>query len=811
MKKILHAALLIMMLMNADQLQAQISSIVSGKVAMPSRAPADFITVSLLSAKDSTIQKGTLTDENGFYRFININPGTYILKSSGVGYLPGFSQQFTTSADKKTITLPEIRLLPALKELAVVSITTSRPPIEHHGGKTIVNVENSVLAAGNTALEILARAPGVTVDKDDNISLQGKSGVTVMIDGKITYLSGDQLSALLRSTDGSNVKSIELITNPSASYDAAGTGGIINIKLKKNTKAGTSATVVVGASYSQHPGDNTSLSINHKAGKLNLYGNINRSDNSTDSYIKIKRNVDSAGTNTFFNQLGKTHDSRHNNSFRAGADYELSSNNTLGASISGYTNPRSKSENTRTDIGSEPGVTDSYENTDTKATFSGRNIAANLNDRIKFDTTGRELAIDLDYSKFNNNTNAVYHTNYFSPDNQADGLPMVLNNLTPSVISIHTAKFDYTLPIAKHFKLQTGMKYSSVGTNNVLDANTLTNGTFVKDTTKTNQFLYNEKISAAYFDLTQHCAGTTFEYGLRSEYTSSAGDLTTRNSLIKRHYLDFFPNLTVSQTLDNKDELSFNYSRRINRPGYADLNPFIYYVDQYTYIQGNSFLNPEYSNNFQLNYTYNKTINVGFGYERTDHVISGVFLTDTVKKATVITSLNLNNFQSYTLNINFPYTLNDWWSGNADLNGIYDKSVASGISGYLNRGQLSFQGKTTQSFKIGKTYSVELMTSYSSQDVNGYYLIKPMFDTDAGISHPIFNKTASIKFAVSNIFDANYHIISNAQGNIIDTQLRPASRVMHLTFTYSIGNKKLSGHQHQSGASDEERRVSSVN
>lgn len=799
-----------MVLFCINRLHAQTGTAVSGKVLQLSGAPADFITASLLSAKDSSVLKGTLTNEKGSYLFTATAPGTYIVKVSGIGFKPAFSQLFTLDG-KAPIVVAEIRLSPSVNELSAVSITATRPPVEHHGGKTIVNVENSVLAAGNTALEILGRAPGVTIDKDDNISLQGKTGVTVMIDGKITYLSGDQLSALLRSTDGSNVKSIELIPNPSASFDAAGTGGVINVKLKKNTKSGTSASVVLGTSYTQHPGDNTSVTVNHKDGKLNLYGNISRSDNPSDSYIRIKRNVDSAGTKTFFNQEGKTYNVRHSNSFRVGADYDLSPGNTLGLNINGYTNPRQKNEDTRTDIGTQPGVTDSYENTATRAGFSSRNIAANVNDRIKFDTTGKELAIDLDYSKFNNNTDALYNTDYFSPSNQQIGMPQVLNNLTPSTIVIHTAKFDYTYPVNRHFKLQTGMKYSSVQTNNVLNANVLTNGAFVNDTTKTNQFLYNEKISAAYADLSQHYANTSFEYGLRAEYTSSSGDLTTRNSVVKRHYLDFFPNLTINQTLDEKDELSFNYSRRTNRPGYAELNPFIYYVDEYTYIQGNSFLNPEYSNNFQLNYTYNKLINVGFGYQRTDHVISDVFLTDTLKKATVITSLNLNNYQSYTLNVNFPYTLTSWWTGNMDLNGIYGKTMAGGISGYLDKGQLTFQGKTTQSFRIGKTYNAELMTSYSSQDESGYYLIKPMFGTDAGINHSLFNKTASIKFAVSNIFNANYHIISNAQGNIIDTQLRPASRTMHLTFTYSIGNRKVSGHQHQNGAADEEKRVGSVN
>ena len=702
--------------------------------------------------------------------------------------------------------MPPIYVERAISELAVVAVTASRPVIEHHSGKTIVNVENSVLAAGNSAMDILARAPGVTIDKDDNISLQGKAGVTVMIDGKLTYLSGEQLSSLLRSTDGSSIKAIELVPNPTANYDAAGTSGIINIRLKKSTKDGTNINLIAGAAYGTHAGNNTAVSFNHKAGKYNFYGNLSRADFAQDRFVQIKRSLDSASTRTYFNQDGKVFDSRHNNSFRVGIDYDLTPNNTIGIVIGGYTNPRRKINNSRTDVGAHPDVSDFFENTDADSRFSANNLSGNLNDRIKLDTSGAEINFDLNYSKFHNNTNASYHTVYYDPAGAQLGTPQVLINKTPSIIGIRAAKVDFTKPITKQLKLEAGAKFSSVKADNDLDAHVLSNGSFINDTTRSNHFLYDEKISAGYVALNDHLANTTINLGLRAEYTSSSGDLTTRESVVQKKYLNFFPNLLIEQAIGDKNDLSFSYSRRINRPDYQDLNPFIYYVDQFTYVKGNAFLQPEYSNNFQLTYAYDKTWNVGLAYQHTEQVISGVFLTDTLKKSTVITKSNLSHFKAYTLNINFPLHLTSWWSASADLNGIYEQTQASGLTGYLNRGKGTFQGKLSQQLKFCKVCTAEVMVNYSALEANGYDLIKPMFATDAGLSYSFLKKTANVKLAVSNVFNGSvYHILSSSQGSTIDTRLNVIPRTARLTISYSIGKSGVRRRQH--GSEEEERRV----
>jgi iron complex outermembrane receptor protein len=251
---------------------------ISGALLDENGKPMDYATVSLLKARDSSIVKGTLSSETGKYTFDHVNSGAYIIKATVVGY-QAVTKTLTVTDSASNLTVPALKMLPGTHTLNTVSIAASKPLIEHKIDRTIMNVENSVLAAGNSAMDILERAPGVSVDKDDNISLKGKQGVTVMINDKLTYLTSAQLATLLRSTDGTTIQSIEIITNPSAKYDAAGNSGIINIKLKKNKQAGTNGTVTAGTGYGAYGKDNENLTINHKEGNLNIFGSFSHNDN----------------------------------------------------------------------------------------------------------------------------------------------------------------------------------------------------------------------------------------------------------------------------------------------------------------------------------------------------------------------------------------------------------------------------------------------------------------------------------------------------------------------------------------------------
>ncbi|HTE01042.1 MAG TPA: outer membrane beta-barrel family protein [Mucilaginibacter sp.] len=791
------------------------SARVSGSLLDEQGKPMMYATTSLLNAKDSSIVKGAISNESGVYTFEHIKTGRYIIKASTVGYEKAISQPFTVTESSPSVTLPQLKLQPNTRSLGAVSITAAKPLIERRSDRTIMNIENSVLAAGNSAMDILERAPGVTIDKDDNISLKGKQGVTVMINDKLTYLSAAQLATLLRSTDGTTIQSIEIITNPSAKYDAAGNSGIINIKLKKNKSVGTNGSVTLGTGYGAHWRDNETLQLNHKEGKLNVFGTFSHDDRQRDHNLDIKRVVtDSIGGKTYFNQFSSMPQVNHNNSYRLGADYELTSKNTIGFLVNGYFNAENANNTNKTFIGTQPTTVDTYQTTLSQINQSYKNFALNLNDRFEIDTTGQALSVDLDYSKFKNNTHAQYNSYFYLPNGSTAGDPVFLRNQTPSTIDIRTAKVDYTYPINKTLKLEAGAKFSSVKTDNDLQAQTLaSNGEYQNDTTRTNRFIYDEKIDAAYINLSKDFKKTSIQAGLRGEYTSSMGNLITTKQVVNRSYFDLFPSIFINHTFNDKHELGFNYSRRIDRPGYDDLNPFIYYLDQYTYSKGNPFLNPQYTNNFELNYTYNKTINVSLGYSLTTDVITELILTDPATKATFETHQNLQTQTSYNINVNSPFTINKWWSGNANVNAFYLGFKSDSLLGAsLKNGQFAYQLKLMNTFQVAKGYKAELMGNYQSALTYGIFHIKPQYSVDAGISHSFAEKRANIKLSVSDIFNTRRNdLTSNYQTNDLDIRQKNESRITRLTFTYNFGSTKLKMRQHQSGADDLKGRVKGAN
>jgi iron complex outermembrane receptor protein len=790
--------------------QAAPASKVSGALVNEQGKPLDYATVSLLRASDSTVVKGALSNDAGVYVFTNIKAGSYIIKATVVGYQKAVSKTFTVPANSSQVTAPALNLQTGSTELKAVTITATKPLIERKIDRTVMNVENSVLAAGNTAMEILERAPGVTVDKDDNISLKGKQGVTVMINDKLTYLTAAQLATLLRSTDGNTIKSIEIITNPSAKYDAAGNSGIINIKLKKNAQSGTNGSLTVGGAKGQFWRDNTSLNLNHKQGNLNVFTSLSRGDNKRGHDIGINRIItDSLGNKTYFNQKSNMPSINHYNNYRLGADYDLTAKHTIGFVVSGYSNSGKDLNDNTTIIGKQFGVADSSLNTTSDIRQTYKNFALNLNDRLKIDTSGQELSIDLDYSRFKNNSNAMYNTDYFLPDGSVQHAPQMLRNQTPSTISIYTGKADYTKPLTKTIKLEAGVKFSSVKTDNDLQAQIFDNGAYRNDTTRTNRFIYDEKINASYLNLNKQFKKFSVQLGLRAEQTKSTGNLIG-STPVKRSYLNFFPSVFINQTINDKNEVSFSYSRRIDRPGYDDLNPFIYYLDPYTYSQGNAFLNPQYTQNFEFNYTYNKTINVSLGYSHTTDAITELILTE--GKRSFETHQNLQTQTGYNINVNTPFTITKWWEGNVNATAFYLGFKSDTLAGQkFNDGQWAFQGRTTQTFKFAG-YRLEVMGDYQSPLTYGIFKIRPRYSVDLGISKSFMEKKFNIKASCDDIFNIRRNDLSSqVVNNNFTIKQKNDTRVMRLTFTYNFGNSAIKIRQHRSGADDEKGRVKGNN
>lgn len=810
--------LLLLFILNIPKLYSQ-SAVgkgqVNGKIIDEKSAPVIYAAVGLLNAADSTKFKVVISDVNGSFNFTNISDGNYLITVEWMGYEKKFTSPFTLDAAHPVQQISNINMVPDTRQLQTVSITGKKPLIERKNDKLIMNVANSILATGNSALEILSKAPGVTVDNNGNISLRGKAGISIMIDNKQTYLSSAQLTSLLRSTDGSAIQTIELMTNPSAKYDAAGTGGIINIRMKKNTSYGTNGTVTVGGGYGKNYKSNAGLTLNHRAKNINIFGNYNYTNNKELEDLIINRSTTADNQKTYFDQQGKHNILRKNNSYKAGIDYNLSDKSILGFMASGYVNSERTNNDINTLIGSRPFGVDSSVIADNRGKSRYRSQTYNLNYKSVIDTLGQELNADVDYSIFHNSNDITYN-NYFSSNlaGVQGKAPLIFRNSTPTDVKIWAGKIDYTYPVNPKMKLETGAKSSYVSTDNNFKSEGLQNGVWVNDASSSNRFAYKEQVNAAYVNLHKEFKSTTLQVGLRSELTHSEGNSITLQSVVKRNYIDFFPSVFVNQNLSKDNEIGFSYSRRIDRPDYQSLNPFIYFADLYTFSKGNPLLNPQYANAFELTYGYMKTTNVTFGYTHTKDVMTTTTITDTIKKTLLLYEQNLASRSTTSLNVSRPVAITAWWNTNNDATLYYSRFSSPDLLGApFKSGKLTFLINTVHTFVISPSVSAELSADYVSSQVYGTYVARPMHGIDLGISKSFADKRANLKLAVNDVFDQRkLQIRSAITMQDYNLSQKQESRVFRLTFSYNFGSSVIKGIRERSnGSSSEQRRVKSGN
>lgn len=759
-------------------------------------------------AIDSAFLKSASTDELGRFYFKDLKNGEYSLEITALGYHPA-NIQFQISGKLPNV-VKNITLKTVENTLGSINISAKKPMIERFNNKTVLNVENSLASAGSNALEILAKMPGVSVNQEGTISVRGKAGVNVLIDGKSTFLSNAQLAILLKSINGNELKTISLISNPSAKYDAAGNAGLIDIRLKKNTNFGTNGSLDGGFGYGKQPKSNTGISLNHRNKKFNVFGSLNNSNNKAPEDLAIERMVSSGLTNTFFKQSSTQIKSTHNNSYKAGVDYFLNGKNTLGLLTSGYFNNGHDLSASVTNIGTSFTSIDSSIIANSPSSNSYRNQTYNLNYKSVIDTTGQELTIDLDNANYRSQENINYN-NYFSAG--YEGLnkpPLIFRNSTPSSVSIKAAKIDYSLPFNTKTSVDFGLKSSWVSTDNDFKFENFANLQWQNDPTRSNRFIYDENINAAYGTFKHQFNSTSVEAGLRMEQTNSKGNSISEQKIVRRSYLNFFPNFAVNQKISELNTLGFTYSRRIDRPDYKSLNPFIYFVDLYTFAQGNPFLNPQYTHAFEGTYNYKKALNITLGYSITHNLILDVFLPDNEKKTLYQTVQNLDKQSAYNLTIAYPTSVSKFWSMDNTITTNYNQTKSSGLAGLdYDRKKVTFSINSTQDFTISPTLSAQLSGDFISAQIYGTYAIKPYYGIDFGIKKTFMEKRVNLKFALNDIFNSRKAQISSALPNLnYNLNQKLETRIFRLNVNYNFGSTTIKAtRDRNTGLSDEAGRI----
>jgi hypothetical protein len=799
---------------------AQTTARVSGSVSDEQKKPVSAATISLLKAKDSSLVKLAVSDKAGQFEFVAIKDGAYLLSVSSVGFGKTYSGPFQVSG--ADVTAPSIVLSEASKALGNVVVEAKRPFVETKLDKTIVNVEASPSNAGASALEVLEKSPGVMVNNDGVISLRGKQGVIVMMDGKPTYLSAGDLANMLKNMPASALDQIEIMTNPSSKYDASGNSGVINIKTKKGRAAGFNGSVTVGVSSSIYkpetalyfmPKSQNSFNFNYRKNKFNLFGNYNpnmfRGRNIMQMESKLIDGADGT-VRGYSNQETRFRFGNENHTLKLGLDYQANKKNSFGIVVSGFAfngNPRPTTVANLHDLN---GNLTSRLITQTKNDVDFKNFTGNLNWKHSFDSTGRELTADFDYVRYSTNTDMSLETDAYNGSLQKVGHTSLRGKI-PAGINIYSFKSDYTRPF-KNGRFEAGFKSSMVRNDNEVNYEFLNGADWQMDRIRSNHFIYEENINAAYVNMNRQANKWTFQAGLRVENTISRGNQITSKTTFKRDTTNLFPTAFISYAADKKNTFTVSYGRRISRPNYQDLNPFIFFLDTLSFRQGNIYLRPQYTHNVELSHAFKGKFITTFSYNNTDDVISQIIspVAGSEGKIRKLMPDNVAKLRNMALSVTAPVTFAKWWNANIFSN-VYNNHYTGFFDTIaIDLSYTSFMFNVTNTFTISKGFTAELSGFYRHRGIDQLTRIEPLYQMSLAAQKQILKGKGTIRLAVRDPFAWQRFEGHNKYGYVDMRFLsRPDIRQVTTTFTYRFGKNLPPAPQRRrnSGSLDEQNRV----
>lgn len=771
-------------------------TIVSGNAVNLEGMPIPFATISLV---ENDLQvNGTIASEQGAFQLAHTFKSNkdYALKISSIGYEVLTLKVLVSAKELGQKVLGKLKLIPKARILKEVSVTGNQKLIEMDGGNIVFNVSRSISAQGMNALDLLGRAPGVTVGSDNNISLNGKAGAAILIDGKQTYLSGREIAELLKSMASSDIKSIEIINSPSAKYDASGTAGIINVKTLKSLVQGFSASLTSGLSYGVYLRNNQDLSLSFRKDRLTLYGNYSHFV----GYYSYLYGANRVQEGKFYNSFTDDVDKRNKMSSRLGADFAIDKKNTVGVLLNGNFIFGGGITDTRTEIGVAPTTNIDQVLTAINDYYAQQTQRYNVNLNYKYeDTIGRIINFDVDYGDFTKRAGNLQSNKYTSINNTtlSDNLYRSLNGID---ISLRAVKLDYTTNLWKG-KLETGAKYSSVSSANDSRFLEVQPNAEILDPSRSNKFTYLEEIISAYFNYKKDLNKKwQLQAGLRLENSGSIGKLDQISTIagnaqaIKRNYTNFFPYFSINVKPSTSHHFSLSYSRRIDRPAYQNLNPFIYLLDELSYWQGNPFLKPQLSHRALLQYVYKSSTILGLSYTYTDNF--SVEITDTVDQTKIVmVPRNLGIQQHLALTLTQTLTPYTWWNitFNGTFFGIYNK-IDYGSNRKLDLKQAAARLNLQQTFKLPYNLTAEVMAFYNSKRLAGANQFQnATSQIDLGLQRNFLANKATVRLIFSDIYKGSKaNSIQSVDGLYINNYSYFETRQVKLNFSYrfATGNSK---------------------
>lgn len=775
-----------------------------GKIADTTGKPVLYANVLLLNAKDSVLVKGTLTNESGVFVFENVGQGKYLINATHTGIQPVFSRVFEVTDKQEPLDMGVIRLEEKEVTLTDVTVVSKKPLYEQKIDRLVINVAASVTAAGITALDVLERSPGIIVNRVSNsLSVNGKGGVIIMINGKRNYMDIAAVIQMLSGMPSSNIERIEIITTPPAKYDADGDAGIINIVLKSNNQYGTNGSYTLSAGYSKREDNSGSININHRKGKINLFGNYSYSRNRPYQLWTNYHAVNNSGVFLEDYSESNRHPFAWQHDVQAGIDYELNKKTIFGALFTGsYRHWSMEADNNA--MVSANRILDSTVNTINHELHTTRSYGFNINMQHTF-KPDEKISVNLDYLDYFDKNPNDYNNAYFNASNSfAYDENVKSDKITPLKFWIGAA--DYEKNLSKKVSMEAGLKSTASRLSNDVNVSTLVQNTWITDTSLSGYHKLKESIEAVYtsFNIVFN-EKTSMKTGLRYEYAHTILGSST-STLVNRRYSNLFPTFYIQHKINDSNSVNISYSRRIWRPSFANLAPWVIFYDPKTFQTGNPYLLPSISDEINFSYTYKNKI-LSFAYSYTANPISNQPELDEKTNRLINTVTNSKNFQMIYINLSLPFKITKWWSMQNNLSGSWRQSNSFYKTTIKTTGT-TFFGNTTQTFTLPKDFAIELSGWYNSGGSWGLYNFSTIGSVDFGIQKKLEKIKSSLSFNIGNIFNslvAHQNVNLPQQNLIIKSSGIYGYRGFNITYSHRFGKDSVKGKRERNTGAEDER------
>jgi hypothetical protein len=787
---------------------------ISGQVKDISQESVAGAEVQLTQVSDSSVVQRKITRDNGKFTFSGFPAGKYLIKIEATGQQQYISAVFQIDEQQTAINLPLIVLTPIQqKNMKEVVVIAKKPLIEQDIDKTTVNVEAMISAATSNVLEVLEKTPGVAVNSDGEITLNQKSGVLVLIEGRQTYLSVADLASYLRSIPGASIDKIELMTNPPARYDAAG-GAIINIKFKKNKKAGFIGNLSTG--YSQGISNRvfSSLNLNYNTKKFSIFSNISGNDDKNfgdDQYDRTYYD-DSKITTSTARLSNYITEWMNDVNGRIGLDYSISQKTSFGVQFSGFSRKK-KDEMNYSNVFNPLSAGEEIQAYGTnKSRYTNSQHAANANFLHKFSDNGTELTADFNYINYQNTGRQVLENYIVKPNVNPDSNYLFTYNM-PGQLKVFAGNMDYNHVLKNKLTLSAGAKTSFITNDNTTDYYDIENNTANIDWSKSNRFIYKENINALYANAKKDWKKIGAQVGLRMENTQTeghqVGNAAIPENRLKRQYTDLFPSVFLRYSPDSlkKHNITVSSAYRINRPGYQQLNPFLIFIDQFNYRTGNPYLRPSYTTVMELNYSYKQWFRYSIGYDRANDA----YFNATQNIDSIFTSRpeNAAKRRMISMAANFQVPVKKWWRTNLMVIVANFKTEGKIYGTDLSQNINAFRIQNMHMFTISKSWSAELSGRYTHGIIDLQRALAPRWYVNAAVQKKVMKGKGTFKLSVDDIFYslkyAETRYTNNAEAYHVEIH---DTRRVGLSFNFNFGKDSFNRKKRNvDGADDVKGRV----